>query len=81
MLNAFPGEFYSRYTLISFSLAPYRFAQQLGEIAGGIVRELAQGLGTQADADRVDLTHAKALIDARLAPFLKENDDGFRPQG
>ena len=81
LLNAFPGEFYSRYTLISFSLAPYRFAQQLGEIAGGIVRELAQGLGTQADADRVDLTHAKALIDAGAAPFLKENDDGFRPQG
>src|SRR5581483_12249572 len=44
LLNAFPGEFLSRYTLVSFSLAPYRFAYRVGQIAGEIFRELTRGL-------------------------------------
>jgi len=76
LLLAFPDEFYSRYTLVSFSLAPYRFARQLGEIASGIVRDLCVGVTT---ADDVDLGRARQLIAQRLTPFLAENEDGFRP--
>jgi kynurenine 3-monooxygenase len=76
LLNAFPGEFLSRYTLVSFSLAPYRFAYRVGEIASGIIAELSQGL---TKAEDVDLTKAGRLIRERLVPYLKENEYGFRP--
>ncbi len=78
LLNAFPGEFLSRYSLVSFSLAPYRFAYRVGEIASGIIAELSQGL---ARAEDVDLGKAGRLIRERLVPYLKENEYGFRPQG
>jgi kynurenine 3-monooxygenase len=89
LLNAFPGAFHSRYSLVSFSLAPYKIAYDLGEIAGGIVRELCAGLSAPEQAARVDLARAKALIDRHLAPFLarhashfaKEQPHGSRPQG
>ncbi len=76
LLNAFPGEFLSRYTMVSFSLAPYRFAYRVGEIASGIIAELSQGL---AKAEDVDLAKAGRLIRERLVPYLKENEYGFRP--
>jgi kynurenine 3-monooxygenase len=75
LLNAFPGEFLSRYTLVSFSLAPYRFAYRVGEIASGIVGELSQGLDSAED---VDLEKAGRLIRDRLVPYLKEN--GYEPR-
>ncbi|XXF77875.1 NAD(P)/FAD-dependent oxidoreductase [Myxococcaceae bacterium GXIMD 01537] len=78
LLNAFPGEFVSRYTLVSFSRVPYRLAYEVGAIAGGIVSELAEGLARPED---VDLARAGRLIRERLAPFLKENADGFRTEG
>lgn len=78
LLNAFPGDFVSRYTLVSFSRVPYRLAYQVGAIAGGIVSELSQGLSRPED---VDLTRARRLIDERLVPFMKENADGFRVEG
>jgi kynurenine 3-monooxygenase len=70
LLNAFPGEFLSRYTLVSFSLVPYRFAYRVGEIASGIVSELSKGL---AKAEDVDLGKAGRLIRERLVPYLEEN--------
>jgi len=75
LLNAFPGEFLSRYTMVSFSLAPYRFAYQVGELASGIIAELSRGL---AKAEDVDLAKAGRLIRERLVPFLKENGHGSR---
>jgi kynurenine 3-monooxygenase len=75
LLNTFPGEFLSRYTLVSFSLAPYRFAHRVGEIASGIVSELCQGL-TRAEA--VDLVRAGKLIRQRLVPYLEANEFGYR---
>ncbi|RKH46547.1 FAD-dependent oxidoreductase [Corallococcus sicarius] len=78
LLNAFPGEFVSRYTLVSFSRVPYRLAYQVGTIAGGIVTELAQGLKRPED---VDLDAAARLIRGRLTPFMKEHADGFRAEG
>src|SRR5581483_8780820 len=74
LLNAFPGEFLGRYSLVSFSLAPYAFAYRVGEIASGIVTELTHGL---ARAEEVDLSKAGRLIRERLVPYLQENEHGF----
>jgi kynurenine 3-monooxygenase len=76
LLNTFPGEFLSRYTLVSFSLAPYRFAHRVGEIASAIVGELCQGL-TRIEA--LDLVRARKLIRERLVPYLKDNEFGYPP--
>ncbi len=78
LLNAFPGEFVSRYTLVSFSRVPYRLAYEVGAIAGGIVTELSEGL---TRAEDVDLKRAGELIRGRLVPFMKEHADGFRTEG
>ncbi|MBZ4372859.1 NAD(P)/FAD-dependent oxidoreductase [Corallococcus sp. AS-1-6] len=78
LLNAFPGEFVSRYTLVSFSRVPYRLAYGVGAIAGGIVAELAKDLKRPDD---VDLDRAAKLIRGRLTPFMEEHADGFRLEG
>jgi kynurenine 3-monooxygenase len=78
LLNAFPGQFLSRYTLVSFSRVPYRLAYEVGSIAGGIVSELAEGLARPED---VDLERAARLIRERLVPFVEEHSDGFRLEG
>jgi kynurenine 3-monooxygenase len=78
LLNAFPGQFLSRYTLVSFSRVPYRLAYDAGGIAGRIVAELSQGLSRAED---LDLERAARLIRERLAPFLEEHADGFRSEG
>lgn len=78
LLNAFPGEFVSRYTLVSFSRVPYRLAYEVGAIASGIVSELSEGL---TRAEDVDLERAAKLIRGRLVPFMKEHADGFRTEG
>nr|BDT31352.1 FAD-dependent monooxygenase [Myxococcus sp. MH1] len=78
LLNTFPGEFVSRYSMVSFSRVPYRLAYEVGAIAGGIVSELSEGL---TRAEDVDLERAKQLIHERLVPFMKEHADGFRTEG
>lgn len=78
LLNAFPGQFLSRYTLVSFSRVPYRLAYQVGTVAGGIVSELSEGLSRAED---VDLDRAARLIRERLVPFVEEHADGFRLEG
>jgi kynurenine 3-monooxygenase len=75
LLNAFPGQFLSRYTLVSFSRVPYRLAYEVGAIAGRIVSELSEGL---TRAEEVDLERAARLVRERLVPFLEEHKDGFR---
>jgi kynurenine 3-monooxygenase len=67
LLNALPGEFLSRYALVTFSRAPYRLAYEVGQVASGIVSELAKGV---TSAEAVDLEQARRLVRARLAPLL-----------
>ena len=69
LLAELPGEFVSRYALVTFSRAPYRVAYDAGRIAAGIVAELADGASS---AEAVDLTRARALVADRLTPFLRE---------
>lgn len=78
LLNAFPGQFLSRYTLVSFSRVPYRLAYEVGAIAGRIVSELSEGL---TRAEEVDLERAARLVRERLVPFLEQHREGFRPEG
>ena len=67
LLTELPGEFVSRYALVTFSRTPYRTAYKAGRIAQGIVSQLAEGVGS---ADEVDLQRARALVRERLTPFL-----------
>jgi len=69
LLAELPGQFVSRYALVTFSRAPYRVAYEAGIIASSIVSELAEGVRSPAE---VDLEHARALVRARLTPFLRE---------
>ena len=71
LLAELPGEFVSRYALVTFSRAPYRVAYDAGRIASGIVSELAEGVRSAAE---VDLGRARALVAARLTPFLRERN-------
>lgn len=64
----FPGEYISRYALVTFSSVPYKLALDAGEIEQEILTELCMGIQS---ADEVDLVRAKSLIDTRLAHLLK----------
>lgn len=69
----FPGQYISRYALVTFSSVPYKLALDVGAIEQEIMNELCHGI---EHADEVDLAHARTLIDTRLAhiltPYLKE---------
>jgi kynurenine 3-monooxygenase len=67
LLNAFPGEFLSRYALVTFSRVPYRLAYDVGRVASTLVQELANDV---TSAEEVDLAAARKLVHARLAPLL-----------
>ena len=67
LLTELPGEFVSRYALVTFSRTPYRTAYKAGRIAQGIVSQLAEGAGSATD---VDLERARSLVRERLTPFL-----------
>jgi kynurenine 3-monooxygenase len=69
LLAELPGQFVSRYALVTFSRAPYRVAYDAGRIASGIVSELAEGVRSAAE---VDLGRARALVAERLTPFLSK---------
>jgi kynurenine 3-monooxygenase len=69
LLNALPGEFLSRYALVTFSRVPYRLAYQVGQEASAVVRELANHV---TSAEAVDLGEAKKLVQARLAPLVRQ---------
>jgi kynurenine 3-monooxygenase len=68
LLNALPGEFFSRYALVTFSRAPYRVAYDVGREAAAIVSELAEGV---TSAEAVDLVQARKLVQTRLAPLVQ----------
>ena len=67
--SAFPQRYVPRYTLVSFTRAPYRYAYDLGLIQQSILNELCEGLGT---ADGVNMAKAKELVLAKLSPIDPE---------
>jgi kynurenine 3-monooxygenase len=68
LMAEFPGEYLSRYALVTFSRIPYRTAYDLGKIQADILAELCVGLERAADVDR---EMAAKRIRAKLTPFMR----------
>ncbi|MFL5312299.1 MAG: FAD-dependent oxidoreductase [Myxococcales bacterium] len=64
----FPGEYLSRYQLVTFTRVPYRIAQQAGRLQSTLLRELTR---TARSASEVDYSLAHSLIRTRLTPLLR----------
>jgi kynurenine 3-monooxygenase len=69
LLNALPGEFLSRYALVTFSRVPYQLAYEVGRVASNLVAELANTVTT---AEEVDLAAARELVRARLGRLVAQ---------
>ena len=65
--NEFPGEYISRYGLVTFTNVPYSFAVKAGQITDTILQELCKDLKSAED---LDLKLAKKLIRKKLSPLL-----------
>lgn len=65
----FPGQYASRYQLVTFSRVPYRIALQAGLLQSAILDELCPPGVTKAD--QVDYRKAGELLATRLVPFLE----------
>ena len=68
----FPGEFFSRYRLVTFTTVPYSFAQAAGKVTDEILKELCAKID---DPTQVDLKLAEKLIKEKLAPMLKKQPE------
>jgi kynurenine 3-monooxygenase len=67
--RSFPGEYISRYRLVSFSRVPYATTVQIGLIESQILGVLCDKLTQASD---VDLVQAKTLIHKELAPLMEK---------
>ena len=68
LLKELPGEFASRYSLVTFSRTPYALAREIGRVADGILEELCRGASS---VDQVDFSKARPLARERLSQILK----------
>ena len=66
----FPGQYVSRYFLVSFTRFPYSQAYLVGLIQNEILKELCHNLGKPED---VNLERAKILIKNSLVPIMEKN--------
>jgi kynurenine 3-monooxygenase len=64
----FPGEYLSRYQLVTFTRVPYRVAQEAGRIQLDLLRELTT---TARSAAEVDYARAHVVIRDKLVPLLR----------
>lgn len=58
--SSFPGQFHSRYEMVSFSNMPYTVAKEQGQIGENIARELAKTC--EGDASKIDMKLAEELV-------------------
>jgi kynurenine 3-monooxygenase len=65
----FPGEYRSRYSLVTFSNSPYKLALDAGVKCDEILAELCSGI---EKPEQVDMALAKKLIHSKLTPLLKQ---------
>ena len=82
--HKFKGEYFSRYTLVSFSNLPYNFAKLMGEVNYEILNELAQNI---SDHNEIDFDLASELIKSKTKPLINKyaselkdliNDDPYK---
>ncbi|HKB75452.1 MAG TPA: NAD(P)/FAD-dependent oxidoreductase [Myxococcales bacterium] len=64
----FPGEYLSRYQLVTFTRIPYRIAQEAGRLQTSLLGELTR---TARSPSEVDYSLAHSLIQDRLVPLLR----------
>jgi kynurenine 3-monooxygenase len=64
----FPGEYLSRYQLVTFTRIPYRIAQEAGRLQTSLLRDLTR---TARSPSEVDYSLAHQLIRTRLLPILQ----------
>jgi kynurenine 3-monooxygenase len=64
----FPGEYLSRYQLVTFTRVPYRIAQQAGRVQSSLLRELTR---TARSPSEIDYSLAQQRIRRDLVPLLK----------
>jgi kynurenine 3-monooxygenase len=64
----FPGQYRSRYSLVTFSNAPYKLALDAGVVCEEILNKLCQNI---SKPEEIDLKLAEKLINERLAPLLQ----------
>jgi kynurenine 3-monooxygenase len=69
LMEKFPGEYISRYSLVSFSRQRYRFAYEMGLIQNEILSELCAPIQKPQE---VDLKHAGVLIRQKLSPLIRK---------
>lgn len=76
LMEKFPGEYISRYSLVTFSRESYRFAYEMGSIQAEVLSELCAGIRS---ADEVDLGRAEMLIRTKLSPHMKQKGGSHGP--
>jgi kynurenine 3-monooxygenase len=64
----FPGQYRSRYSLVTFSNAPYKLALDAGIVCEEILNKLCENVSRP---EEVDLKLAEKLINEELAPLLQ----------
>lgn len=69
LLEKFPHHFVSRYSIVTFSRAPYRLGYDAGIIANEILSELCRDIDKPQE---VDFSRAQILIEERLDPLLRQ---------
>lgn len=67
--NQFPEKYRARYGMVTYTLIPYRHAQQAGLIQNEILNELTKDIKSP---DQVDFKKAETLIDEKFVPFVNE---------
>ncbi len=72
--QAFPTDFRSRYSMVVYSRIPYAVCRQAGRIHDELLDEWCRGLES---AEELDLEAARAAIDEKLTPFLREHGAGL----
>ena len=64
----FPGEYLSRYQLVTFTRIPYRIAQEAGRLQTSLLRDLTRDARSPSE---VDYSFAHSLIQQNLVPLLR----------
>jgi kynurenine 3-monooxygenase len=71
----FPDDYVSRYSMVSFSRIPYRWAVAAGKVHARILSELRR---TRSSPEDIHLPTAKRLIEAELAPVMKKAQEDLK---
>lgn len=74
LMDLFPADYISRYSLVSFSRVNYADAYEAGQIQYRILRELSKNIKS---ADEINVESAKNLVLKELMPFFNET---IKPQ-